>query len=378
MNSKYTVVAAAAWLFASSIVACGLVFQPPTSDDDGQGDAGRNDGGVGQSDGSVAYDGGIPHIDAGPDTSTAPCGDGVLTTRETCDDGNKSNGDGCNASCQLEPGWSRTGAPAICVTICGDGIVAGSETCDDDGTCPGSCRWSRQYAGTQYQHPTALAVDSAGAAVITGFYRGSFDFGGGPLVSSGISDVFITRIDATGKHVWSRRASGTGDDRAVAVATDAAGNVVVAGFFSDTIDFGGGPLVSAGSWDVFVVKLDAAGNHLWSKRFGDSAQQEAHTVAIDAAGTIVLDGMFWGAIDFGAGPVAHVGDRNTIIAKLAPSGALLWGATYGTSATGMGIAADAKGNVFAAGYFTGSPNLGGVTLTSAFPAEAIYLAKLPP
>jgi hypothetical protein len=177
------------------------------------------------------------------------------------------------------------------VTICGDGIVAGSETCDDDSTCPGSCRWSKRYAGSQEQHPTALAVDTAGAAIITGFYRGSLDFGGGPLVSSGISDVFIAKIDAAGKPVWSRRAGGTGDDRAVAVATDAAGNVVLAGFFSDTIDFGGGPLVSAGSSDIFVVKLDAAGNHLWSKRFGDSAQQEAHAVAIDAAGNVVLGGI---------------------------------------------------------------------------------------
>jgi hypothetical protein len=404
-------------------------------------------------------------------------------------------------------------------------------------------------------------VDATGAAVVTGYYRGSVDFGGGPLASSGISDVFIAKIDGAGKHVWSRRAGGTGDDRAWAVATDHAGNVVVAGFFSDTIDFGGGPLVSTGSWDIFVVKLDAAGNHLWSKRFGDSEQQEAHSVAVDAAGNIVLGGMFWGALDFGGGaltsaggtdmfvakldaagnhvwskrfgdttgqdtravavdasgnvfvtgscagsidfgggtlaavgesdgfllaldsagahqwskrwgrgnayasgtsmtvdaagnvvmagyeggptdfgtgalpylgmldvivgkfsptgapifahsfgstkndaassvatdgsgnvlltgysegaidfgngPIAHVGARNTFIAKLGPSGALLWGAGYGTSATGVGIAADAMGNVFAAGYFDGSINFGGVPLTNAGPEE-IYLAKLSP
>ncbi len=69
------------------------------------------------------------------------CGDGIVDTREACDDGNTAGGDGCSATCQIEN-------PAVC----GDGdelrevlrhrrlIVAYEEP-----TIPGS---RRQYFGT--------------------------------------------------------------------------------------------------------------------------------------------------------------------------------------------------------------------------------------
>jgi hypothetical protein len=67
------------------------------------------------------------------------------------------------------------------------------------------------------------------------------------------------------------------------VAVDGAGNVLLTGDFDGTVDFGGGPLTSAGSDDIFVAKLDAQGNHLWSKRFGDSYYQQADAVTVDGA-----------------------------------------------------------------------------------------------
>jgi hypothetical protein len=42
------------------------------------------------------------------------------------------------------------------------------------------------------------------------------------------------------------------------VAVDGSGDVIVTGYFDDTVDFGGGPLSSAGGWDIFLVKFTAA------------------------------------------------------------------------------------------------------------------------
>jgi hypothetical protein len=58
-----------------------------------------------------------------------------------------------------------------------------------------------------------------------------------------------------GLTLWSRRFGGTSDDVGRAIAVDSGGNVVVTGYFEDTADFGNGPLPSAGSDDIFVVKL---------------------------------------------------------------------------------------------------------------------------
>ncbi len=59
------------------------------------------------------------------------CGDGIVGGGEQCDDGNISNGDGCNASCNVEAGYTCTGSPSICSSVCGDGIVGAGEQCDD-------------------------------------------------------------------------------------------------------------------------------------------------------------------------------------------------------------------------------------------------------
>jgi cysteine-rich repeat protein len=60
------------------------------------------------------------------------CGDGVLTGREGCDDGDREGGDGCGALCTVEAGWSCAGAPSVCGR-CGDGVRQAGEACDDGG-----------------------------------------------------------------------------------------------------------------------------------------------------------------------------------------------------------------------------------------------------
>ncbi len=78
-----------------------------------------------------------PGVDAQPSQCTGVCGDGLLRGDEPCDDGNQTAGDGCDATCQIEPGYQCTGEASTCVTICGDGARADVEACDDGGVTPG-------------------------------------------------------------------------------------------------------------------------------------------------------------------------------------------------------------------------------------------------
>lgn len=66
------------------------------------------------------------------------CGNGRVDHDEACDDDNDAAGDGCDASCRVEAGFSCDGlAPTACVAVCGDGLVVGDETCDDANGTPG-------------------------------------------------------------------------------------------------------------------------------------------------------------------------------------------------------------------------------------------------
>ena len=73
-----------------------------------------------------------------PDGASA-CGDGMVTAIETCDDGNAVSGDGCSATCQLEPGYMCVVKGSACVKIvyCGDGQIQSPEVCDDGNARPG-------------------------------------------------------------------------------------------------------------------------------------------------------------------------------------------------------------------------------------------------
>ena len=88
-----------------------------------------------------------------PSTCTEICGDGQTVGNETCDDGGTSDGDGCSATCQTEEGYSCTGAPSSCSEICGDGLIIGGEACDDGGAasgdgCSGACQIEGGYSCT--------------------------------------------------------------------------------------------------------------------------------------------------------------------------------------------------------------------------------------
>ena len=91
--------------------------------------------------------GGVNASDCDLDCTAVECNDGILNAAaEGCEDGNDVAGDGCDATCVQETGWT---CPAVigqaCTEVCGDGQIVGAEVCDDgDATggngCAGDCR----------------------------------------------------------------------------------------------------------------------------------------------------------------------------------------------------------------------------------------------
>jgi len=93
------------------------------------------------------------------------CGNGVLTSDETCDDGNTLGSpdgtvDGCSADCHtIDPGWQCRVPGKPCTPICGDGKLEGGENCDDGNTasndgCSTTCQ---REPGADCPTPGSLA-----------------------------------------------------------------------------------------------------------------------------------------------------------------------------------------------------------------------------
>lgn len=243
----------------------------------------------------------------------------------------------------------------------------------------GTHLWSKRFGDPSYQSGQGVAVDSAGNVLITGFFNGAIDFGGGPLASAGNKDVFVAKLDPGGAHVWSKRFGDADVQYGQSLAVDDAGNVIITGTFSGTIDFGGSSFVGAGTGDIFLAKLDSNGAHMWSKRFGDADAQDGASVAVDIAGNVLLTGTFAGTVDFGGGPLASLGVSDMFLAKLDADGAHLWSKRFGkgNDDDGVGVAVDVGGNALIAGYSDGLIDFGGGSLPNAGGRDVV-VAKFSP
>jgi hypothetical protein len=243
----------------------------------------------------------------------------------------------------------------------------------------GDHQWSRHYGDAFNQSMRGVAFDAAGSVFFTGYFEGSVDFGGGTLLANGTSDAMLVKLSATGVHQWSKRFGAPGSQVGTAIAVDGAGNVVVTGNAASSVDFGGGQLVGAGMNDVFVAKYDTMGNHVWSKLAGDAQEQLGLGVAVDGGGNVVLVGRAAGSFNLGGGPIASAGANDVFIAKFDSAGAHLWSKRAGDALEQWGRAAavDTLGNIFFAGRFQGTLDIGSGPETS-LGGNDVFVGKLVP
>ena len=124
----------------------------------------------------------------------------------------------------------------------------------------GNGSWSLGVSGAGDSGAEAVAVDpSSGDILLTGWLVSTASIGPAELSSAGGDDVFLARLAASGNVIRADRYGDDADQFGTAVASDPDGNVWLAGSFEGSIDFGGGPLVASGlARDAFVVKLSPA------------------------------------------------------------------------------------------------------------------------
>lgn len=155
------------------------------------------------------------------------------------------------------------------------------------------------------------------------------------------------------------------------VTTDVFGNIYMTGHFSGTTDFGSFTLTSAGSSDVFVVKINTSGTVLWAERFGGWGEDFGRNITVDALGNVYTTGTFNNIATFGSITLTTTTGRSIFVVKQDALGTVLWvkefvsewtPEIYGFTATG--IATDTQGNIYTTGYFGGETStFGNITLT---------------
>jgi hypothetical protein len=144
----------------------------------------------------------------------------------------------------------------------------------------GNLTWAKQIGDNPFSNVQGsnLTIDNTGNVYLTGNYRGAVDFdpGAGTQIDSNFrQSIYAVKVDNNGNLIWYnalRAYSNSSVNQGNAIALDASNNVYLTGTFHDSIDTDGGvgvnKLVAIEYTDIFMVKLDANGNHAWGEQLG--------------------------------------------------------------------------------------------------------------
>ena len=232
----------------------------------------------------------------------------------------------------------------------------------------GGLEWNVTVGGPGIEaRGRAIAVDEAGNVYVTGFVQGSdVDFGNGRVVSTNYSseDVLIWKLDTDGVTQWVHAiGDNTGNREAgIGIAVDDTGGAYVTGRFHGVVDFdpatgGSAVLNSNGSTDGFVAKYLSDGSFDWVHHIAGSNVEQGDAIALAPDGSVRVSGRFYDATNFDPGgtdvTIMSRDNADTFLLALTGSGGFGWVRRVGGDAEvlGTGVAADAAGNVYLAGFF---------------------------
>jgi Secretion system C-terminal sorting domain/Beta-propeller repeat len=218
--------------------------------------------------------------------------------------------------------------------------------------------WAKQLG----ENVTKQFVDASGNNYSIGTFTGTTDFdpsaGTANLVTTQAKALYVCKLDAAGNYIWAKKIAETSSDfYRASISIDASGNVFTTGAINDSASFNGTVFIANGTSDIFINKLDATGNFVWTKTIGGSLDDYASAISTDATGNFYITGGFNGTVDFdanaGVTSFTSNGKSDIFIAKYSSLGNLIWARQIGgiEDDYANSINIDIDGNVYTIGDF---------------------------
>jgi len=188
--------------------------------------------------------------------------------------------------------------------------------------------------------------------------------------------LLVTAILLAGQEhdwTWAKRAGGTGNDNCSDLAFDPQGNLCVTGSYISPAAFGSFNL-SGGT--LFVGKMSKSGNWMWAVS-STGGNVYSYGIKTDAAGNIYIAGQYYGTAQLGNITLPTIVNADVFVAKLDSNGNWLWAVQGG--GPGFDVAYDitlAGGNIYIGGIYSTSASFGSYSLSQPSADAYNYLAKL--
>ncbi len=162
--------------------------------------------------------------------------------------------------------------------------------------------WTRTYGGNEYDVGKSVVQTIDGGFVVTGH---SESFG------EGDADIYLIKTDSGGDTLWTRTYGGTESDYSNSVVQTGDGGYIIAG---STHSFGEGEV------NIYLLKVDASGDTLWTRTYGGAGGESGLSVQETSDGGYIITGS---TSSYGEGY------HDVYLIKTDSSGDTLWTKAYG-------------------------------------------------
>jgi len=191
--------------------------------------------------------------------------------------------------------------------------------------------WTKCLGGSQWDHANNIQQTIDGGYVVAGHSRST---DGDVHGNHGNSDAWVVKLDAAGDTLWTKCVGGSGNDEARCIQQTSDGGYVVAGHtWSTDGDVNG----NHGSLDAWVMKLDAVGDTLWTKCLGGSNGEGANSILQTNDGEYLVAG--WTSSIDGDVHGIQGGISDVWVVRLDDGGDTLWTKCLGGSQWDLAFAA---------------------------------------
>ena len=234
-------------------------------------------------------------------------------------------------------------------------------------------------SGGASRYAQFVSADLAGNIIVTGKFGYQIDFGGGPIFAPGFDDeaMFLAKLDTNGNHIWSKAFKWGVSTGLGGLETDATAQIVLHGHFQDSIDFGAGPITSAGLTDLFLVKFTPDGRVRWNRKYGSANADASVCLAVTPDGRCAIAENLYSAVDFGGGLLTPTGLPQPAVALFTTNGTHVWSKTFTatTNAFAYGMTIAENKDVVLTVHGTGSINFGGGPVAATGTAYNEFVAR---
>lgn len=223
----------------------------------------------------------------------------------------------------------------------------------------GEIIWTKNFGSNDRDKITGFRLFNDTSLYFSGIFWDNMMLDTFSLSANG-SSVFITKSDTSGSIIWAKAIDGNGLLSVNEGVTDAQGNYIITGSFSNDLFFPNTTLIAEGIEDGFVAKYDKNGNFVWAKRFGFQQQTIATSVTTDDLGNVFVAGQFNGRVIFGNDTLwAAANDFDIFLAQYDDNGNLQYGKRFGGifDDTNPKLGIGTFGKIVMAGTFIGLLNL---------------------